>query len=164
MRALFRLCLSMMVCLGASLAAAPQFLVYFGTYTGPKSKGVYVSRFDARTGKLEPIRLAGEVIRPSWVTLHPNGRVLYAVSELADGAISSFAIDLSSGELKLLNKVSSGGGGTCHLAVDKAGKTVYAANYGTGSVAAFPLEARSENPTSELQSHFNLLCRLLLEK
>ena len=27
-------------------------LVYFGTYTGGKSKGIYISRFDPTTGRL----------------------------------------------------------------------------------------------------------------
>lgn len=66
-----------------ALAAKPSsYLVYLGTYTGPKSKGIYVTRFDPASGKLDPIKLAGEVEQPSWVTLHPNGRYLYAVSEL----------------------------------------------------------------------------------
>ena len=35
-------------------AAAKQYWVYIGTYTGPQSKGIYASKFDADTGKLEP--------------------------------------------------------------------------------------------------------------
>ena len=30
---------------------AKEFLVYLGTYTGGKSKGIYVSRFDSASGK-----------------------------------------------------------------------------------------------------------------
>jgi 6-phosphogluconolactonase len=119
-----------------------QYFVYYGMYTGPKSKGVMVSRFDSGSGKLEAPRLAAEVVNPSWVTIHPNGRFLYAVSELGnDGSVSSFAIDASTGDLKFLNKVPSGGTSTCHLAIDKAGKAIYAANYGDGSVIGFDLAA-----------------------
>ena len=76
------------------------------------------------------------------MTIHPNGRFLYAVSELGnDGSVSSFAIDASTGDLKFLNKVPSGGTSTCHLAIDKAGKAIYAANYGDGSVIGFDLAA-----------------------
>jgi 6-phosphogluconolactonase len=64
------------------------------------------------------------------------------VSELGnDGSISSFAINASTGDLKFLNKVPSGGTSTCHLAIDKAGKAIYAANYGDGSVVGFDLAA-----------------------
>ncbi len=128
-----------------ALAAKPSsYLVYLGTYTGPKSKGIYVTRFDPASGKLDPIKLAGEVEQPSWVTLHPNGRYLYAVSELGgnvQGTVSSFAVDNRSGELKLLNRTGSGGTVACHLAIDKTGKTIAVANYGNGSVATIHLEA-----------------------
>jgi 6-phosphogluconolactonase len=124
---------------------AAKYLVYFGTYTGPKSKGIYVSQFDTATGKLDPPTVAAEIDRPSWVTLHPNGKFLYAVTEIGSGGqgeatISSFAIDHKTGTLQFLNKVPSGGGGACHLAINKAGNAIVVANYGTGSTAAFRLE------------------------
>ena len=81
-------------------AAAAPLLVYFGTYTGPKSKGIYVAQFDPATGKLGQPRVAAEVPSPSWVAIHPNGKVLYAVGEDGNGSVSSFAITPGSGELK----------------------------------------------------------------
>ena len=36
-----------------------QYLVYVGTYTGPQSKGIYAYRFDAKTGDIKPLGLAG---------------------------------------------------------------------------------------------------------
>ncbi len=121
-------------------ASAADYLVYFGTYTGPKSKGIYVSRFDPAKGKLTNPELAGEVVRPSWVTVHPNGRFLYAVSELGnDGPITAFSVDADTGKLTMLNKVSTGGTGVCHLAINKAATFIFAANYNSGSVSAFRL-------------------------
>ncbi len=121
---------------------ATKFLVYVGTYTGPDSKGVYAYRFDAGSGDLQPVGLVGEVVNPSWVTIHPNGKFLYAVSELgndgkSNGAVTAFAIDPKTAALTKVNSVSSGGGGACHVVVDKTGKTLMVANYGTGSVGAF---------------------------
>ncbi len=140
-------------CLILTLAFAPlvcaaskpaKYFVYVGTYTGPQSKGVYSYRFDSRSGDLEPMGLAAEVINPSWVTIHPNHKFLYAVSELGNngrenGAITAFAIDRQTGALTRLNSVSSVGGGACHVVVDKTVKTLRVANYGAGSVAAFPV-------------------------
>ena len=121
-----------------------KFLVYVGTYTGPQSKGIYAYRFDAASGALDSLGLAGETVNPSWVTIHPNRRYLYAVSELgndgkANGAVTAFSIDPKTAALTRLNSVSSGGGGACHVVVDKTGKTLMVANYGSGSVAAFPV-------------------------
>ena len=44
--------------------AATQFLVYVGTYTGPKSKGIYVCRMDAERGTLSSAELAVETVKP----------------------------------------------------------------------------------------------------
>jgi len=126
---------------GASLAAPAmfaQYVAYFGTYTHPdKSKGIYAYRFDAASAKFASIGLAAESPDPSFLAVHPNGRFLYAVNEEKDGSVSAFAIDASSGLLKPLNRVSSRGAGACHLALDKTGKWLFAANYGSGSVAAY---------------------------
>ena len=130
-----------------SESKSKQMFVYFGTYTGAKSKGIYLSSLDLGTGKLTAPELAAEVKNPSFLAIHPGHRFLYAVGEIGDfggkraGAVSAFAIDAQSGKLALLNQQSSGGDGPCHLVVDKAGKNVLVANYGGGSVAALPLQA-----------------------
>jgi 6-phosphogluconolactonase len=123
------------------VAAAPKnYLVYFGTYTGPKSKGIYVARFDASTGRLGPLNVAAEVANPSFVALHPSGRYLYAVSEDRQGSVSSFSIDPASGTLTFLNRVSSKGRGPCYVITDKTGKCALVANYGSGVFASMPIE------------------------
>ena len=135
--------------LGAPAAETPT-LVYIGTYTGPKSKGIYVSRFDSATGKLSSPELVAETKSPSFLALHPNGRFLYAVGEvdnfngLPSGAVSAFSIDTKTGQLTLLNQQPSSGTGPCHLTVDSTGKCLLAANYGSGSIAAFPIEANGK--------------------
>lgn len=125
------------------------YFVYVGTYTGPKSKGIYVYRFDEAQGQLSPAGLAGEIVNPSFVVTDPAQRHLYAVSEVskrdpstnkASGFISSFAIDPKDGSLKFLNEVPSGGGGPCHLAVDRTGKILFVANYGSGNVSSFAIQ------------------------
>jgi 6-phosphogluconolactonase len=123
------------------MAAPKRYLVYFGTYTGEKSKGIYVSRFDAAQGKLEPPTLAAEIVSPSYLAPHPNGRFLYAVSEEREGSVSAFSIDAATGKLTLLNKVSSHGRGPCYAKVDKTGKAVLIANYSSGSFAVLPIDA-----------------------
>jgi 6-phosphogluconolactonase len=124
-------------------------LVYLGTYTGEKttSKGVYVSRLDLATGALTPPELAAETTSPSFLAVHPNGRFLYTVNEVAEfggkagGSVSGFAVDRQTGKLTPLNQQSSGGRGPAHLVVDKAGQNVLVANYGGGSVAVLPIGA-----------------------
>lgn len=130
-----------------SPAAAESFRVYFGTYTGKDSQGIYVATFDAETGKLGESQLAAETVNPSFVAIHPSKKFLYAVGEIGDfqgkktGGVSAFAIDAATGKLTLLNQQSSEGAGPCHVIVDNAGKTVLVANYGGGSCASLPVGA-----------------------
>ena len=126
---------------------AGEFQVYFGTYTAGKSKGIYVSRFDSTTGKLTTPELAVETRNPSFLALHPNGKYLYSVAEVDStqgrpaGGVAAFAIDDASGKLTALNQQNSGGTGPCHVSVDATGKCLLVANYGSGSIASFPIHA-----------------------
>ncbi|MBC8096342.1 MAG: lactonase family protein [Akkermansiaceae bacterium] len=135
-------CLALFWQLCSTIAGAGEFLVYFGTYTGPKSQGIYVSRFDAADGKLSAPELAAEIQNPSFLALHPDRRHLYAAGEMSSGgAVSAFMVDAKTGRLSPLNRQASGGKGPCHLALDATGKSVLVANYGSGSIAALPVKA-----------------------
>jgi 6-phosphogluconolactonase len=144
----------------ASEAAGTQFL-YLGTYTGEKSKGIYVAQFDPVTGKLSAPRLAAETKNPTFLAMDPQRHWLYAVNEVSDfgksgaGAVSAFSVDPKTGDLMLLNQQPSGGAGPCHLAVAANGECVLAANYGSGSVAVLPLgtDGRLGEPSVSIQHH-----------
>ncbi len=149
--------LTVSVCQFAA-AQAGDFYLYFGTYTGFKfvshsvtigvgeshSKGIYVSRFHPATGEVSDPVLAAPIVNPSFLTIHPNHRFLYAVSEdpLSLGPprdhasyVSAFAIDRATGKLRLLNTIPTGGTSTCHLSMDKTGRFVLLANFGSGSIS-----------------------------
>jgi 6-phosphogluconolactonase len=120
--------------------------VFIGTYTGGSSKGIYLAHLALANGKLElATGLAAELANPSFLAIHPNHALLYAVSEMDNvggkiGAISALRIEPKTGRLRLLNQRSSQGAGPCHLAVDRGGKFVLAANYVGGSIASLPIE------------------------
>jgi 6-phosphogluconolactonase len=132
----------------APLALGAGYFVYVGTYTNTgKSQGIYAYRFDAKTGKLEPIGLAGQATNPSYLAIHPSRRYLYAVSEISNfsgqrsGAVSAFSIDRKTAKLTPMNQVPSRGSGPAYVSVDKTGKAALVANYGSGSVALLPIKA-----------------------
>jgi 6-phosphogluconolactonase len=138
--------LSAIFCLLITIPATPQmpnkkFQVLVGTYTDKTgSKGIYAFDFDASTGKLTPRGLAVETPNPSWVLIHPNGKWAYAANESGkQSMVSAFSIVAQSAKLTLLNQLSSQGEDPCHLAFDKSGKFLFAANYTSGHVAVFPI-------------------------
>ncbi len=136
-------------------------LVYFGTYTGGKSQGIYLSHFDTTTGRLSAPELAVETRNPSFLAVHPSHRWIYAAGEMDDfggrraGSVSAFRIEPVTGHLTLLNAQASGGTGPCHVAVDRTGRCVMAANYGSGSIAAFQIQPDGElgKETACIQHH-----------
>jgi 6-phosphogluconolactonase len=157
----------------AAPAQEDNFYVYVGTYTGFKyvhhskpygrgasrSKGIYVSRFHAATGELSEPELAAEMINPSFLAISPDHRFLYAVSEdprslgpPLDHAsyVSAFAIDAASGKLRRLNTVPAGGTSTCFISIDKTGKYVLMANFGSGSVSV--VRVKEDGSLGELTS------------
>jgi 6-phosphogluconolactonase len=176
-------------------------LAYVGTYTNERSKGVYLFRLAkdrepaAQHATLEPLGLAAEAANPSFLEIDPKRRVLFAVSEVRDsggtrgGAVSAYKIG-SDGKLTLINQESTRGAGPCHLALDRTGRFVLAANYGGGSVVVIPVaddgtlsaasdfvqhEGRSVNPNRQEGPHahhvaldpsnrFALVCDLGLDQ
>jgi len=123
-------------------------LLYVGTYTeGTKSEGIYLIRMDRRSGELLQVGAVRAGANPSFLSMHPNGRVLYAVNELekyngkATGAVSALAIDNATGALTRLNEQPSEGGAPCYVSVDRSGRVLLVANYAGGSVALLPIEA-----------------------
>lgn len=144
--ALLAACLGLTEARGAEgPRAMSNYFVYIGTYTGPKSQGIYVFKFSAANGELTPIGLAAESVNPAFLAIHPNHQFLYAVNEISNfegqksGSVSAFSIDRATGKLTLLNVVPSGDPGPCHLTVDHTGKYLLVANYGVGSVAVFAI-------------------------
>jgi 6-phosphogluconolactonase len=126
---------------------ASSYFMYVGTYTeaDSTSKGIYVYRFEPRTGRVTELGLAAQTTNPSFLAVHPSYRFLYAVNEIGNyggqksGAVSAFAIDSSTGKLTLLNQLATGGADPCYLTVDKTGKFLLVANYSGGSIAVFPI-------------------------
>jgi len=130
-----------------------ELTLYVGTYTSGKSEGIYIYRLDQLTGELKH---AGSVKseNPSFLTLDPAKRFLYAVNELPDGAVSAFRIDGKSGELTFINQQASQGADPCHLTVESGGKSVLVANYTSGSLAVLPIQrGGSLGEVSDVKQH-----------
>src|SRR5262249_12539579 len=134
-----------LVAVVGSAASAADHWVYFGTYTGAKgSKGIYRAKLDDATGKLTEPEVAAEMASPSFITIHPSKKFLYAVGEgggKEGGPVVAFSLDPKTGELKKLNEDKSGGPGPCHIVISPKGDFAAIANYGGGSTCVFAVEA-----------------------
>ena len=128
-------------------AAAPgSSRIFIGTGNRGPGSGILSASWNAKTGEIGETALAAEVDSPTFLATfrRPNGEtLLYSISE-ASGAgarVSAFRVVPGTGRLLLLNQVPSGGDGPAHVSVSPDGRSVFAANYGGGSVSSFHIQA-----------------------
>jgi 6-phosphogluconolactonase len=143
---LWRLALALLVTTANGLAGVATF--YIGTYTDhTRSMGIYVGTLDTETGQLGALKLAAAEKNPNFLALSPDHRFLYAC--LFD-QVESFAVQPDS-LLKPLNTQPVGGSDVCHISVDETGHDLFAASYGSGAIASFPVGADGKiGPRAEL--------------
>jgi len=155
--------------LWASDPSSKRILV--GTYTDSGSKGIYSYQWNGQSGEMSGKGLAAETPEPSFLTLAPGHRSLYAVNEIQKGrpgSVSAFLVDSASPKLSPLNVAPSGGDGPCNTTTDHTGQALFVANYDSGSLASFKILAdkslhgpvanifykgHSVNPERQKQAH-----------
>jgi 6-phosphogluconolactonase (cycloisomerase 2 family) len=140
--------------------ARARLIAYVGTYTSPlknmratqvdlppgNGRGIHLFEVNRDTGALTACGLHEMGTSPSALAFNAAKTRLYSANETErlddneSGSVSAFAIDAATGQLTLLNTVSSGGKGPAQLSVHPSGKYVLVANYFGGSVAVLPIK------------------------
>jgi 6-phosphogluconolactonase (cycloisomerase 2 family) len=136
--------LSIIALFAGLLANAQQYYLFVGSYNRDKDKdGIYLYRFDYNTGALQPVSALKGILNPSFLTLSPDGKYIYACSEAQTpniGGVTSLSFDSTKETLTLLSRQNSGGDNPAYVGTDKDGKWLLCANYSGGSLSVFPLE------------------------
>lgn len=129
--------------------------LFIGTYTGGKpDKGIYVYEFNSTTGKLTAVSNTENITNPSFITISPNGKFLYACTDTKmqnAGSVTAFAINGATGTLTLLNKQPSQGENPVYVTVHKNNNYVINGNYTEGSASVYKTNTDgSLNPACQL--------------
>lgn len=131
---------------GVRLPGAPGIATLFvGTYTNGRSEGIYRCRFESGTGTLGVESAVSGVLNPSFLGIDRERGRLFCVNETAEfegkpaGSVSAFALEGTTGGMRLLNRRSTHGADPCHLTIDPAGRFVLVANYSGGNLAVLPV-------------------------
>jgi 6-phosphogluconolactonase len=123
----------------------------FVLYTDLGQDRIYVSRFDAHTGRLTPAAKAPYVSLPPGdgprhFTFHPNGRWLYSTQEEASTVVF-FHYDSQTGELTSQQTISAlpegfrGTSFTSEILIAPNGRFLYVANRLHDTIAVFAIDA-----------------------
>ena len=129
-----------------------NLMMYIGTYTEESnSNGIYTYHFNQENGTFELLSSASAG-NPSFVTLSPDEKRLYAVSEYNDGRQGAYSFDVSEDKVQLSNPIflptapkeslPRAGADPCHIVTD--GKYVITANYTGGDISVFSLDAEGK--------------------
>jgi len=106
-----------------------------------RPEGILAYEWDSATGELTASGMAAKLENVDWITYSPGRECIYAASEVDSfngkptGAVASYRV--ANGELQPLSAQNSAGKGTCHVALDRTGRVLLAADYGGGSAASF---------------------------
>ena len=112
-----------------------------GTYTGSGSNGIYLLSFNPQSGELSDLRLAAEASSPSYLTISEDRQYVYSVGEREAGTVSAFRWKDGQKGLELINKQAVPGRNPCYVDFGAKQNMVALANYSSGNVAFYPLEA-----------------------
>lgn len=136
-------------------------MAYIGTFSSPlkdtlptqvdlppgNGRGIHLFQVNRTTGALTAAGTVDIGTSPGCLAANKAGTIMYSanetdrVGEKKEGTVSAFSIDRTTGQLKLLNTVRSGGAGPTYISIHPTGKHLLVANYFGGSVAVLPILA-----------------------
>lgn len=122
-------------------------VLYAGCYTHESPVGVRVYDASDPDGHLVERGEVTGIEQASFLAVHPNGRVLYAVSETTSfdggegGGLVAFRIDPDDGSLTQFDRAPSRGAAPCYVSVSADGRHVHVANYLSGTIAVYAASA-----------------------
>lgn len=122
-----------------------SILIFVGSYTSEsESRGIYAFRLAAGGRACELLGCVATAENPSFLWVDSANARLYAVRETSsainqEGAVLVYRIDRTKGSLEQIGQIGSGGVGPCHLSVDQRHRTLFVANYHSGSVTSISL-------------------------
>jgi len=133
-------------------------LFYVGSSDPSLSHPIFLCSLDYQTMQASVVDSFSGSRGSSYLTLSPEHRFLYAIdkstwdSATGEQTVTAFRVEKDSYELEYLNSQSSKGAGPCHIHCNLDRSFIFIANYGSGSVAAFPLSSQGEIfPASDVE-------------
>ena len=128
------------------VAQTAEPLVFISAFAPGTNGAILAFQLNPTTGVLKPLHRTEGVENPFFMVVSRDQKFLYSIHAKSFGGkepehVAAYAIEGRTGRLKLLNRQSTRGTASCYLDVDATGKTVLVANYTTGNVASFPVQA-----------------------
>jgi len=117
-----------------------QHQIFVGSYDLDSNEGIHCLQFEPSTGMIKRIGCLSGIENPSYLTLNADRNMLYAVSERSsEGEVVAIRVNMATGEMEEVNRLSSYGDDPCYLRLDPSGKRLYVVNYTSGNIAVYSI-------------------------
>lgn len=123
-----------------------KLFVFVGSYAESADSGIYVYTFDEGTGQLTLVDEVAGLQNPTFLNVDPIKHKLYAISDTTSeegtkiSEIVEFAVEPTTGSLKLAQRKDSVGAPTCHIQRDSEGKYLTVTSYHGGMIGLLSLK------------------------
>ncbi len=143
MKKIFNLIVLLFMGVTSFSQTAGTLKLYVGTFTSEGAEGIYLCNYNTETGEITLDKTFKAIDNPNYLKISPDKEFMYVVGRPSDaidenGFVSAYKIQ-KDGSLSFLNKQTSHGSDPCYVSVSSDGKYVAVANYGSGSVALYPV-------------------------
>ena len=130
----------------AQVSLAKEPLVFISAFAPGDQGAIHAYTFDPKAATLKPLHRTPDVLNPFFIAITPDQKFLYSIYAPTFGGqdpeqVAAFRLDGRTGKMTALNRQSTKGTASCFLEVDATGKSVLMANYMTGSVASYAIQA-----------------------
>lgn len=150
--AVMKILMSTIVCASMTMAACSGhdsgdcknnniLTLLVGSYCEPGDSSLRVFSLDT-TDNTSQFLYSIAVDNASYFSLAPSG-IIYAVTERGDNDsyLTALRTDTVTGRIEVMNSLPTHSGGPCYVQVSPDGQWAVTANYGGGTVSAFPIAA-----------------------
>lgn len=125
----------------------PQWDIWVGSYAKQDEVGLTRLQLDADTGEISKLAEFTGIENPSFITMDPSGRFLYAVSEVSEaggeigGEMVAFELRDGGTALHAVRAYPTLGEDPCFIMMDPHQKWLAVSNYSGSSVTLFPVSS-----------------------
>ena len=133
-------------------------LVYIANSKDDNPYGIIIVELDYDSGTLNIVHQVDDISECHYLNFHPNGKWLYATTTDNNYQVVGFAIDESTGNLSIINRLPAEGTSPAYVMPDDSGKNVLMINYaavgGRGNIRVYPIDDNGHlQPHSEMIEH-----------
>ena len=123
-----------------------NFFAYYGTSGSSDSDGIMLQEASYAPLSLGDSTLISQHAKAGFLRLNQAGSLMFATEtgEGGEGVVNAFQRDVATGALSKVSSGVAGGGGLCHLNLDRSERWLFAVSYHDAVVSVFSVNREGQ--------------------